>query len=106
MRTAWALPVLLLIPAGDPVPEFAPPVRLEADGKPIDATGGHAAPALFDMDGDGVKDLLVGQFLREGKVPFPATMRHYRNAGTAKAPKFAGHVLLLGGDAEAGVPTG
>ncbi|MDE0961344.1 MAG: hypothetical protein OSB09_11260, partial [Planctomycetota bacterium] len=31
---------------------FAPPVRLEANGKPIDVTIGHAAPYIIDFDGD------------------------------------------------------
>ena len=38
------------------------PVRLEAAGKPIDTEIGHAAPFVCDFDGDGLKDLLVGQF--------------------------------------------
>ena len=50
-------------PAGsNPHPELAPPVRLEAAGAVIDTpTIGHAAPFVGDFDGDGVKDLLVGQ---------------------------------------------
>jgi hypothetical protein len=32
---------------------FAPPVRLEAAGKPIDTEVGHAAPLVVDFDGDG-----------------------------------------------------
>ena len=47
--------------------QFAPPVRLEAAGKPIDTDVGHAAPLVVDFDGDGKNDLLVGQF-GEGKI--------------------------------------
>ena len=32
---------------------FAEPVRIEANGKPIDVTTGHAAPLVYDFDGDG-----------------------------------------------------
>jgi hypothetical protein len=62
--------------------ELAPPVKLEAGGKPIDVTVGHAAPFVHDMDGDGAPDLLVGQF-GEGKLHL------FRNEGTAAAPKLA-----------------
>ena len=48
--------------------QFEPPVRIESSGNPIDVTVGHAAPYLHDFDGDGLKDLLVGEF---GDVPFP-----------------------------------
>jgi hypothetical protein len=43
-------------------PQLAPPVRIEAAGKPIDTEIGHAAPFVGDFDGDGIRDLLVGQF--------------------------------------------
>ncbi|SVD51510.1 uncharacterized protein METZ01_LOCUS404364, partial [marine metagenome] len=43
------------------VPKFATPVRIEANGKPIDVTTGHAAPYVYDFDGDGTRDLLVGE---------------------------------------------
>lgn len=46
---------------------------------------GLAAPALFDHDGDGKKDLWVGEF--EGR---PSLVRVYRNEGTNKAPSFSG----------------
>jgi hypothetical protein len=56
-----------LLALGLASPAFAddglhPPVRLEADGKPIDVAIGHAAPFVTDWDGDGKADLLVGQF--------------------------------------------
>ena len=43
--------------------EFAPPVRLKADGVPIRVESpGYACPCLADLDGKGKMDLLVGQF--------------------------------------------
>jgi hypothetical protein len=48
--------------------EFAPPVRLKADGVPIRVESpGYAAPCLVDLDGHGKLDLLVGQF-NKGKI--------------------------------------
>jgi hypothetical protein len=48
--------------------EFAPPVRLKADGVPIRVESpGYACPCLADVDGDGKLDLLVGQF-NQGKI--------------------------------------
>ena len=62
--------------------ELGKPVRLEADGKPIDTEIGHATPALYDWDGDGKRDLLVGQF-------GGGRMKILRNVGSNQAPKFA-----------------
>ena len=42
--------------------EFEPPARLEADGVSVRVESpGYAAPCWADIDGDGKKDLLVGQ---------------------------------------------
>jgi hypothetical protein len=79
--------------------EFMLPFRVEAAGKPIDVDIGHAAPLVVDFDGDGVKDLLVGQF-GEGKL------RIYRNEGTAAAPKFGAFAWFKAGGAEGKVPAG
>ncbi len=58
--------------------EFQPPVRLEAGGVPVRVESpGYAAPCWADIDGDGKKDLLVGQF-NQGKI------RVYRNLGDGK----------------------
>jgi hypothetical protein len=85
--------------AGDPAKELLPPVRLEADGKPIDTAVGHAAPFVGDFDGDGMKDLLVGQF-GEGILWI------YRNVGTNTQPRLAAGVKFKDGKPDGRVPTG
>jgi hypothetical protein len=90
-----ALSGLTPLAADNPAGELLPPVRLEAAGKPIDTAIGHAAPFVGDFDGDGVRDLLVGQF-GEGILWI------YRNEGTNTRPKFAERLQFKGGR----VPTG
>lgn len=71
-------------------PSFAEPVQLTAGGAPIRVeTPGYAAPCWRDMNGDGRKDLVVGQF-KDGK------MKVYENAGDGKL--LAGEWLMAGGE--------
>jgi hypothetical protein len=77
--------------------ELSPPVRLLAQGKPIDVDHGHAAPFVANLDGDGVKHLLVGQF-RDGKL------RIYHGAGAGIATRFVGFTWFLDGAPEGRVP--
>ena len=86
-------------PAGETARDLAPPVRLEAAGKVIDTEVGHAAPCVGDFDGDGVPDLLVGQF-GEG------ILWVYRNEGTAAKPKLAAGKQFMEGKKDYRVPTG
>lgn len=80
-------------------PELEPPVRLEAAGKPIDTEIGHAAPFVYDFDGDGIKDLLVGQFGQ-------GLLWIYRNEGTNSEPKLAAGVKFKEGAEDDRVPSG
>jgi hypothetical protein len=58
--------------------EFERPVRLKADGVAVRVESpGYAAPCWADIDGDGNKDLLVGQF-NKGKI------RLFKNLGEGK----------------------
>ncbi len=63
--------------------DLLPPLRLEADGAPID-TGdcvAHSGPLLIDLDRDGLHDLLVGDF--SGHLHF------FKNQATNEAPVYA-----------------
>ena len=78
---------------------LAAPFRVRDASGLIDVEVGHAAPLMTDFDGDGIPDLLVGQF-GEGKL------RIYRNVGTANVPRFEGFTWFKTGEQEAQVPSG
>jgi len=76
--------------AGEPV--LAPGVKLQAGGQDIDIGIGHLVPCVADWNGDGRKDLLLGQFM-EGRIRF------YPNTGTDAQPAFRAFELLAAGGA-------
>lgn len=79
---------------------FAEPVRLVADGKPIDigelSEIAHAGPCYGDIDGDGDRDLLVGDF--------PGYFWLFENTGSDREPVFAGRGKLQAGGKDAKTP--
>ena len=79
--------------------ELSAPTPLEAGKARIDVEVGHAAPFTCDWDGDGVRDLLVGQ-MGGGRL------RIYRNTGTNRAPQFGAFEVFKAGEADGVVPTG
>ena len=75
--------------------EFEVPVMLKGGGKAVRVESpGYAAPCWADVDRDGKKDLLVGQF-NDGKIHV------YKNLGEGK---LAESVWLEAGGAVATIP--
>jgi hypothetical protein len=77
---------------------FHPPVRLAAADGIIDSgsSWGHCGPWVADVDGDGLRDLVVGDF--------SGLFRFYRNVGTHQQPRYAEAVNLKAGGVDAKVP--
>jgi len=77
---------------------FYPPIRLAAGDGIIESgpSGGHSSPWVVDLEGDGVKSLVVGDF--------SGFFRYYRNEGTNEKPRYAKAVPLKAGSVVAQVP--
>ena len=83
-----------ILDAGIPgTPKLGQPMLVTGATKPIlTEKHGLAAPALWDWNGDGKRDLLVGEF-ETNSSDFPmgadgSTIRVYLNVGTDADPKF------------------
>ena len=83
-----------LMPVAIPgAPSLSEPFLVMAgDGPVLTEKHGLAAPALWDWDGDGRRDLLVGEF-ETNSSDFPmgadgSTIRVYLNVGTDSQPRF------------------
>ncbi len=98
-RRSWLAGAVALVAAGTLPAQLEKPFRVEADGKAIDVEIGHAHPFVYDFDGDGTRDLLVGQF-GQGRL------RIYPNTGTNSAPKFGAFTWFEAGGAIASVKAG
>jgi hypothetical protein len=79
--------------------DLAPPFRVQVGDKPVDASVGHAAPFVMDFDGDGLPDLLMGQYS-------DCQLRIYRNVGTKAEPKFKAFAYFKAGGREIRLPGG
>lgn len=76
---------------------FHAPTRLRDAEDFIDSgiSHGHSGPTIADVDGDGVKDLVVGDF--------SGLFRLYHNSGTNQKPRYETSVNLQAGGEDAKV---
>ncbi len=73
--------MLALLVAAQKAPQFDAPVRMKAGDTYVAVEApGYAAPCWHDVDGDGKKDLVVGQF-KGGK------MQVFKNLGQNQLDK-------------------
>ena len=91
--------LMILLSGGYPSNELRAPIQLLANGEPIDVEIGHAAPFVGDIDGDGSRELLVGQF-GDGKL------RIYRNLATSGPPRLGTFEWFQAGTGLGQVPEG
>lgn len=97
MKTALFSICFLIVVQTDLGLELDQPFKVLVDGIPIDVDIGHAAPCWVDFDGDGLKDLLVGQF-------GGGRLRVYQNIGTPGAPRFSDFFYFQAAGADGTIP--
>jgi hypothetical protein len=90
--------VLLASLALGVTPRFTGPEQVEDGGVVIDV-GYYGAPAMYDWNLDGAKDLILGQFA-SGKI------RLYLNQGPDSAPEFNGYTFFQSGGSDITLPYG
>jgi hypothetical protein len=87
MRFILPLAVLLLAcTVAAQAPDFEPAYQLLCNGTIIDV-GYYAAPSIVDWDGDGINDMILGQFTS-------GYIRFYKNVGTNDSPLFTSFSYL------------
>lgn len=89
------MPIVLCLALKQKSNDLEVPVRIKVGEELIDVEAGHAAPLLVDWDGDGLDDLLVGQF-GGGKLLI------FKNQGTFGHPLFTKSIVFQAGG-EAGI---
>lgn len=98
MRVCVMLLFLAFSIAAAVPPTFGAPSFIQASGVNIDV-GYYGAPCIVDWNGDGLKDLLLGQF-DSGKIRF------YPNTGTNQAPIFTTFSFLQSSGVDITLPYG
>ena len=100
MRLSLLLAVALLVCTVLATPPmFDDYTLVYANGIPIQVTTGHADPCVKDWDGDGVQDLLLGQY-------GGGNIRFYANQDSNDSPVFTTFEYLEADGTPISVPSG
>ena len=96
MRIAFVIGFVTLIicvlPSMAEPPAFGSMSYIQCDGDSIDI-GFFSDPVFVDWDGDGLKDLIVGQYFDEAVSNY-GKMRFYKNTGTGADPSFDSWIYI------------
>ncbi len=90
MRFVGYILLIAALAAFADLPTFASPFFVKANGVDLVVTASIPDPCVVDWDGDGLKDLVIGQFAY-GKIRF------YPNSGTNADPVFTTYTFLQAG---------
>jgi hypothetical protein len=90
MKILYFLLLLPLTVVFADLPTFSDPFFVQANGIDLVVTASIPDPCVVDWDGDGLKDLVIGQFSL-GKIRF------YPNSGTNEVPVFTTYTFLQAG---------
>ncbi|NOQ23192.1 MAG: hypothetical protein GQ565_11165 [Candidatus Aegiribacteria sp.] len=84
--------ILCAFPSMAAPPVFGSISYIQCGGDSIDV-GFFSDPVFVDFDGDGLKDLIVGQYFDENVENY-GKMRFYQNVGTSTDPSFASWIYI------------
>ncbi|MCK5117236.1 MAG: hypothetical protein KAR44_11595 [Candidatus Aegiribacteria sp.] len=87
MRVYLFLVLSICLAAAAATPDYQPPFNVMANGAQIELSVGHANPLITDWNGDGLKDLILGQY-SSGKL------RYYENNDTNDSPMFGNYTFM------------
>ncbi len=91
--------LLLMVIATAQLPKFEYQGKLECDGREITDISWPSS-GVTDWDGDGKKDLLMGEFSPSGKLRF------YKNVGSNTAPEFDSYSYVKANGTDIKLSTG
>ena len=99
MKVYLILVLSICLSAAAATPDYLPPFNVMANGAQIQLSIGHANPLITDWNGDGLKDLILGQY-SSGKL------RYYENNDSNDSPMFSNYTFMQADGADISLTSG
>ncbi len=94
----WFMLLAATLTFAHAAPRFVGPTRIYDGSNPL-VVSLYGAPCVYDWNGDGRKDMIIGQFTG-------GYIRFYPNVGTDAAPLFNGFSYQRASGAQITLPSG